>query len=300
MKHFSMYKKWIQIITAFTGIMIMNTSNAQIKIGVFADCQYCDCDPAINRYYRNSLKKLEDCITEFNRDKNIEFVVGLGDLIDRDFSSFDPVNTVLGNSKSKVYHVKGNHDFEVDEKYFAMVPDKLNLKKNYYSIQKKNWQFIFLDGNEITLNSDNPEVIKKANQWIDKLTAENQPNNKTWNGGVSEQQQNWLVEQLEKATKKKQNVVLFCHYPILPLEAHALWNSKEILAVIEKYDCVKAWINGHNHSGNYARENGIHFINLKGMVDTETENAFSGITFSDKSIEIKGYGREQSKNLIIK
>lgn len=275
-------------------------SHAQIKIGVFADCQYCDCEPTTVRFYRNSLSKLEACINEFNNDKKIDFVVGLGDLIDRDFSSFDAVNMVLQNSKHKVYQVTGNHDLEVDKSYLESVPEQLNMKKTWYTFRKKNWQFIFLDGNEITLNSNDEEIVEEAKLMLEKLTAANQPNNKPWNGGISQKQQNWLIEQLETATRKQRNVILFCHFPLLPLEAHALWNSKEILTIIEKYDCVKAWINGHNHAGNYAEENGIHFINLKGMVDTENENAFSVITFTDKSVEIKGFGREPSRNLTLK
>ncbi len=282
-------------------LIMMSTVNvkSQVTTGVFADCQYCSCDPAINRYYGNSLKKIDECITRFNSDKNIEFVVGLGDLIDRDFTSFDQVNEVLKASKNRIYHTTGNHDFEVDSLYFDLVPEKLGLKQTYYTVQKKDWQFIFLDGNEITLNSNNQEVVKKANQWINRLTEENEPNNKTWNAAISEKQQNWLIDQLEIATSKKRNVALFCHYPLLPLEAHALWNSKEILAIIEKFSCVKAWINGHNHAGNYAFQNGIHFINLKGMVETENENAYSIITFTDKKIEIEGFGREANKSLPI-
>ncbi len=292
--------------TGFTAVIILliitlhYPSYAQIKIGVFADCQYCDCATENNRYYRNSLSKLNDCIAEFNSDKNIEFVVGLGDLIDRGIASFDSVNSILKISKNRVYHVTGNHDLAVDKKLLEMVPEKLNMKETYYAVHKKNWQFIFLDGNEITVNSNNPEVVDEANQWLEKLSAGNQPNNKPWNGGISEQQQNWLIKQLETATRKNRAVILFCHFPLLPFDAHVLWNAKEILAIIEKYDCVKAWINGHNHAGNYAEENGIHFINLKGMVDTENQNAYSTITFSDDKIEIKGFGREESRSLTVK
>jgi hypothetical protein len=59
-------------------------------------------------------------------------------------------------------------------------------------------------------------------------------------------------------------------------------------------------MNGHNHAGNYAFQNGIHFITLKGMVETETENAFSEVLFSEKNIEIKGFGQEKSWKLNIK
>jgi hypothetical protein len=62
---------------------------SQIKIGVFADCQYCDCETAGSRFYRNSPAKLEECINKFNSVEDIDFIIGLGDLIDRDFSSFD-------------------------------------------------------------------------------------------------------------------------------------------------------------------------------------------------------------------
>jgi predicted phosphodiesterase len=79
---------------------------------------------------------------------------------------------------------------------------------------------------------------------------------------------------------------------------HTLWNSEEVLAVLSKFRCVKLYLNGHNHAGNYAFQNGVHFVNLKGMVETENENAFSVITFSDKKIEIKGFGREESRSLI--
>lgn len=295
-----MLKKLKNILLILTGTLLMNSADAQIKVGVFADCQYCDCEPAINRYYRNSLSKLRECISVFNGDKEIDFVVGLGDLIDRDFSSFDSVNPVLESSHKKVFHVCGNHDFEVENRYFESVPEKLNLKSTYYTFHRKNWQFIFLDGNEITLNSNDSTIVTQAKMWIEKLTSENQPNNKTWNGGISVRQQGWLLAQLEKAVKKKRNVAIFCHYPVYPTDAHALWNSREILGIIEKYDCVKAWINGHNHAGNYAEEKGIHFINLRGMVDTETENAFSVFSFGNEKIEIKGFGREKSRIFTIK
>ena len=58
-------------------------------------------------------------------------------------------------------------------------------------------------------------------------------------------------------------------------------------------------MNGHNHAGNYVFQYGIHFVNLKGMVETETENAFSIISLIDKQIEIKGFGREESRNLLL-
>lgn len=271
---------------------------SQIKIGVFADCQYCDCEPAGTRFYRNSLQKLDDCINQFNSNKELDFVVGLGDLIDRNISSFDSVNSILSESKKVVYHVIGNHDLSVEKSQFENVPEKLNLHKTWYSISKKDWRFIFLNGNDITFHSNNNEIVKEAEEITSKLKDEGKPNFYDWNGGIGLTQMNWLEEELQTATDKKQKVAVFCHYPLLPFEAHALWNSEEVLAILSKFNCVKVYMNGHNHAGNYVFQDGIHFLNLKGMVETETENAFSIITFSDENIEIEGFGREENKSLL--
>jgi manganese-dependent ADP-ribose/CDP-alcohol diphosphatase len=69
------------------------------------------------------------------------------------------------------------------------------------------------------------------------------------------------------------------------------------VAVLVKFNCVKINLNDHSHAGNYAIQNGIHFVNLKGMAETENENAFSVISFSNDKIEIEGFGRVESKNL---
>ena len=284
----------------FSGMINIKTTKAQIKIGVFADCQYCDCETAGNRYYRNSLSKLSDCINNFNENKKIDFVIGLGDLIDRDFSSFAKVNSVLEESKKEVFHVTGNHDLSVEKESIDEVPKQLNLKNTYYTFKKKDWQFIFLNGNEITFQSTNPKVVEKAEKMVKQLTAEKKPNNKEWNGGMSNIQLEWMESEIQKAEKKNRKVMLFCHYPLLPFEAHALWNSEEVLAILKKYSCVKAWINGHNHAGNYAMENGIHFITMKGMVDTKNKNAFSIVSLSNERIVVEGVGRETSRSLPLK
>ncbi len=293
--------KKVKILLLFSLIipfsMFVKNSFAQVTIGVFADCQYCDCEKAGNRYYRNSLAKLEDCIMAFNQKPNVEFVVGLGDLIDRDLNSFGKVNEVLEKSVHPVYHVTGNHDYSVEEEQLDRVPEQLNLKKTYYSITTKGWHFIFLNGNEITLQSTDRNVVKQAENMLSELKDKKSPNANDWNGAIGEKQLEWLQKELVRAEKKKRKAVLFCHYPLQPYEAHCLWNAEEVLSVLDRYTCVKAWVNGHNHAGNYSERNGVHHITLKGMVDTATENAFSLFTFTKERIEVKGFGREESRNL---
>jgi 3',5'-cyclic AMP phosphodiesterase CpdA len=295
-----MKNKFVGSVSLILFLVIMQfTSVAQVKIGMFADCQYCNCETAGTRFYRNSLSKLDDCINDFNQSKEIEFVVGLGDIIDRDFASFDSVNTILSKSKKPVFQVIGNHDLAVEKELLEQVPGKINLTETWYSFTKKGWHFIFLNGNDITFHSNNPEIVNQAKGITEKLKSEGKPNYHEWNGGIGPKQMEWLEKELQQAETKKLKVAIFCHYPLRPFEAHALWNSEEVLTVLEKFKCVKIYLNGHNHAGNYAIQNGIHFVNLKGMVETENENAFSILSFSDKQIQIEGFGREESRSLLL-
>lgn len=274
-------------------------ASSQIKIGVFADCQYCDCETAGSRFYRNSTAKLEECINKFNSVENIEFVIGLGDLIDRDFASFDSVNNIISKSEKEVFQVIGNHDLAVEKGELDKVPAKLNLTETWYSFTKNEWHFVFLNGNDITFHSNNKKIIELAAKMTNQLKSEGKPNYHDWNGGIGVAQLKWLKNELKYAEKQNLKAVVICHYPLLPFEAHALWNSEEVLEILTKYNCVKLYLNGHNHAGNYAFQNGIHFVNLKGMVETENENAFSIMSLTDKQIEIEGFGRQTSRKLLI-
>jgi len=192
-----MKNKFVVRISLFLVFMnIYFLSFSQIKIGVFADCQYCDCETAGSRFYRSSLDKLNECINRFNQTKKLAFVVGLGDLIDRDFASFDSVNAILANSKKNVYHVIGNHDLAVEKELLEKVPAKINLSDTWYSVTKKNWHFIFLNGNDITFHSNNQEIVSQAKEISDKLKTEGKPNFYDWNGGIGSQQLEWIEKEL--------------------------------------------------------------------------------------------------------
>ena len=55
-------------------------------------------------------------------------------------------------------------------------------------------------------------------------------------------------------------------------------------------------MNGHNHAGNYGEKNGIHYLTLKAMVDTE-ENAYAVMQVFDDRLEMSGFGREKDRSL---
>lgn len=273
--------------------------HSEVKFGLFADSQYGDIAAAGSRYYRQSLQKLRSCVDTLNREAGLQFTVGLGDLIDRDLASFDEVTAILQQSAVPVFQVAGNHDFSVAPDERPLVASKLGLQKAWYQFTAGDWQFVFLDGNDVSLHAPDSASANRATGLLARLKAENRPNAQTWNGAVGSEQLRWLAETLREAAQAGRKVILFCHYPLLPFESHTLWNSEEVLQVIEPYGCVKACFSGHNHAGNYACRKGVHHVNLKGMVETADENAFAVVTLTTDQIRIRGFGREPSQTLPI-
>jgi manganese-dependent ADP-ribose/CDP-alcohol diphosphatase len=267
------------------------------SFGLIADIQYCDSDPAGTRYYRSSLTKLEEAVRSFKIDSPA-FVVTLGDMIDKDFDSYKSVNKILDTSGLKIYNVTGNHDYSVEPRLKKRIPPLSKNKEGYYSFIYENFRFIVLNGNDLsTYGTTDKSVIKEANDLIVKIKNNGELNGQQWNGGLSRKQILWLTDQLVTAKKNQEKVFIMCHFPVYPVNELNLLNYKDVLAVLEDYDNIIAWFNGHNHAGSYGNFNMIHFVTMRGMVETEESNSFALVEVYKNKIWIKGSGREKSQIL---
>ncbi|MBM1107428.1 metallophosphoesterase [Aurantibacter crassamenti] len=273
----------------------------EFTIGVVADCQYCYCEPSTVRFYKKSSNRLQHAVNILNNNK-LDYSIHLGDFIDKNFESFDTVAPIWNSLKSDKYHVLGNHDFSVIDSLKPLIFKKMNLDNRYYSIVKNNWRFIILDGNDLSKHGALSETKKQQTDSLFKhLSKKNRPNLKDWNGGLSNDQLAWVENELELAKKNNEQVGFYCHFPAIAEEpTHNLLNYEQLLSIIDKYDGVKFYFNGHYHNGGYVKRNGVHYLNFKGMVDTENSTSFATVRFIKDSILVKGFGREPSRNLKIK
>lgn len=267
--------------------------------GVIADPQYADVEPAGSRFYRNSLEKLARTIEEFN-GKDLAFVATLGDLIDRDFQSFEDIMPLYAKLKAPHYPVLGNHDFSVADADKEKVIAAAGLKEPYYSRQMMGWRLIFLDGTDVSryrYPAGDPRA-KQAAELQKTLRNDGSSRAPFHSGAVGEEQMKWLKSELDEAKREKQRVIVFNHFPVIPAgDGHNLWNAPELADLIAEYDHIAAYMNGHNHKGNYGSQGGTHFVNLKGMVETESKTAYAVVRcFSDR-LEIEGYGQEPDRKL---
>ena len=282
------------LLSALTIVLIVGSrsifadeSTPLFEFGAIADCQYCDQE-GTRRQYRLSPGKLERCIEDFNK-RSLAHVVHLGDFIDKDWKSFDVVVPIIQKSNAPVYHVLGNHDFSVEDRFKNQVPERLGLSSRYYDFSVGKWRFLILDTNDVSLYAY-PEGSRKAKE--SKRVYESLGGDLTkYGGGIGDTQLKWIRTRLERAQKRGERVILHSHHPVYPFTRHAAWNAREVVATLEEFDCVAAYLNGHNHRGSYGIEKGIHYLTLKGMVDT-TETAYATVSIYADRLEVHGKGRQ--------
>jgi 3',5'-cyclic AMP phosphodiesterase CpdA len=303
------YKILYIVLIYLIGICIIkstlaeNVEKPEFSFGVIADVQYCDCDYDYeeNKYFRSSLKKLTECVQDFN-SKDLAFVIQLGDFIEQDLSSYDDLLPIYQQLKMPKYHVLGNHDFSVTDEEKKKVLKKLGVKKGYYDVAYLSWRFIVLNGTDISLyaTSRDSDKFKKAEGIFHELKEGGFPGTLAVNGALSEKQITWLKDTLDKASKAGEKVILFCHHPVFPQSYFNLWNNTELINIFESYDCVVAYMNGHNHLGSYEIKNGIHYLTFQGMLLTPNKNAYSIVEAYKEHLKVVGYGRVPSRVLHIK
>lgn len=277
-------------------------ANAPIlRFGVIADPQYARLEPAYNRYYEASLGKLAAAIGWFNLHEDLHFVVTLGDLIDRGWESFDTVLPVYAKLHAPPRYVLGNHDFAVDESRVTEVPDRLGLSRTYYDFGAAGHRFIVVDGSEISLfaNRVGSRNHQLADEWLRDVELAGEPNAQPWNGGISDEQYAWLEVTLQRAQDAGERTIIFGHFPVHPFGEHAMWGADRFAALVMRFPTVLAYFNGHDHAGNYAMLGGKHFVNFRGMVEGEHDNAFARVDVYLDRIEIVGQGVEPSRVLAL-
>ena len=268
----------------------------QLSIGVIADAQYADEPDSGQRLYHTVPAKLAAAVADFNRRK-LAFVVHLGDFIDRDWASYDALLAVARHSRHPWHFVLGNHEFAIDEAHKPLVTAKLGLPGRYYSFVRSGWLFIVTDGNDLS-SYEWPKGSAQERASM-ALHATLYPDKPLWDGGIGATQLRWIDRQLDSADRRGLKAMLFCHFPLWPENPHNLWNADAVRALLERHPSAKLWIDGHNHDGNYGERAGIHYVNLKAMLDTP-ETSYARIDFYAGQVVVHGTGRQQDLTLMLR
>lgn len=274
-----------------------------VEFGIIADTQYAEKDNLGARNYRDAILRLEECVVDFN-NRELTFVIQLGDIIDGGDNAVEELKRTVGvfnRLKKKKYHVLGNHDFwGVDRE---AVLSALGMEKGYYDFSIGRWRFVVLDTMDIAVSGgwgEESKNYREGAKLLAELTERDAVNAVDWSGGMGEAHKRWLGDVLADAEKREQKAIVFGHVPLLPAnDAHNLWNSEEIVEILESHDCVAVYFCGHRHSGGYFEQKGIHYITVEGMVEAGEENAYGVVRLSDGRIEIEGTGNVKSRTILV-
>ena len=269
------------------------------SFGVLSDIQYADVETVGKRNYRGTLETLKRTIPILNA-YDLEFSVHLGDLIDRDFESFDAPLSILEDSEAPFHFIWGNHDFSVLDSLKQRVGEKINNQKGYHSFEMGNMVFMVVNGMDISVggHTEGSKNHTQALEMMEKLEKGGANNVKPWNGGVGQEQLAWMESIVQNAEKDGKHVVAFCHYPLLPENGLHLLNHKEVMDRIGGSPAMVAWLSGHHHAGNYFKDdNGMHHLTFLGMVEAETPALGAIVTVKKDKLIIHGIGNEEDRIL---
>ena len=271
-------------------------SKPLLTFGLITDVQYADAEPNGERHYRASIAKLKTAV-DWLATKNLPFTLHLGDFIDRDFTAFGAVLPLLERLGHPVWQVLGNHDYTVAEGEKCRVVSTLGMPHDYYQFSRSGVRFVMLDTNDRSLYKyplgSAQEALAKAE--FDKRVAGKSNAAKSWNGGVSASQLEWLERELTAADLAKEPVILCGHHPLLPAAGNQSWNSEAVIAMIDRHPSVVAYFNGHDHAGAEVMRKGVPYITFKSILHEPEVNAFSAIHLFADRLEIEGNGREKSR-----
>jgi len=276
------------------------------SIAAVADPQYADVPAGWRgggREPEEGVNRLSYAVSQYNQ-RSLDWGVIVGDMIDfddidygnpppgtvsatgtQDWSNADAILAAWNQINVPSYLVIGNHEFyvpnvDVDgmKKPYSVYRKFGFTDRAYYDFRHKGFRFVVLDGDFCYLNfAPSLPEYQEALDYYNSLSG--QPQRQWWNAAISLDQRTWLMDVLDESSVLDEPAVIMCHYPIHnPIGHHSLLNSTEMLDIVNGYSNVVMWLNGHNHSGDYALEGRRHHVNLKGM-QNEAENWYE-IEFS--------------------
>ncbi len=218
----------------------------------------------------NSGPVLEDAIDRINAQKNIDFVVATGDVIDKPKKSYiyDAIN-ILNKLKYPWYYVQGNHDTSpglyVNKQSIIEILKKKNknhvFDSTYYTFKpKKGFRIIVLDaaiGAGISSN-----------------------------GFFPNKELNWLDGVLHKS--RKDTVLIFMHFPVVEpfySPSRRILNLEEFKKILEKYNMPIAVFSGHYHSTKITKRGNILYVSTPSLINYP--NAFRIVTVENKKKHVE-------------
>lgn len=238
------------------------------RFGVITDIHHTNKPDSASHRYSAALDKAAYFVKTMNRNK-VDFIIELGDFVDRLVDEKDPVQnldeieSIFTNFRGPQYHVLGNHEFDnVERANLLNNLDNTGIPagRTYYSFDQNGIHCIVLDADYTNEEPHTPfDMIK--------------PGEATWwnwkDAWIPQEELNWLEADLAASGLP---TVIFTHQVMHRdklegvSENHTIKNADVVRSLLEADGQVVAVFSGHDHRGEIAVRNGIHYFVLEGNV----------------------------------
>lgn len=256
-------------------------STDDVHIGLLTDVHYADKAEVGSRFYRESLTKLSEAVSEFKRE-NVATIVELGDFIDSgetrqtDEIDLQRINRAFSEMSNDRHYVLGNHCVQtLNKNEFLRIVER---EQSYYSFDRGQFHFIILDA---CFRSDGKPYGRRNFDWTD--------------ANIPSDEIEWLQSDLKSADQR--NVVVFVHQRLDVATKYGVKNADDVRRTLEQSGNVRAVVQGHYHKNDYKEINGVHYCTLRAVVEgAGAENSgYSTMSIQpDGEIRIAGFRRQSS------
>lgn len=252
------------------------------RFGVITDIHHTNKPDTTERKYSASLDKTANFVQTMNREK-MDFVIELGDFVDTLAEGKDPVENlkeierIFTSFKGPQYHVLGNHEFDnVPRGDLLAYLNNTDIPtgETYYAFDRGGIHCIVLDADYTVAEPHLPFDMQD-------------PANPFWNwkdAWIPQAELDWLAADLAASDLP---TVIFTHQLLHRdnAEDHTIKNADVVRGILEADGQVLAVFSGHDHRGEMAFRNGIHYFVLEGNVgmslDWSTVSPTDGLDADD-------------------
>ena len=260
--------------------LMAEDKEASLRIGLLTDMHHADKEPAGTRYYRETLGKLKEAASEFQK-KQLSFVVELGDFIDAAESVeieqeyLRTINREFAKLSNDRHYVLGNHCVDTLKKEEFLT--EVQQEKSYYSFDRGDWHFIVLDA---CFRSDGEPYQRKNFEWTD--------------ANIPTEELAWLEKDLESTDKK---TIVFAHQRLDVSNNHGVKNNAQVRKIFEASKKVQLVLQGHSHQNDLKEIGDIHYCTLVAMIEGSgpENNGYTTMSLHDDGkILLKGFRHQMS------
>lgn len=238
------------------------------RFGVITDIHHTNLPDSEKLLHSQALGRTDRFVAAMNR-LGAAFIIELGDMIDSAGKNengvhlLQEIEAVLSGFGGPRYHVIGNHDFDsiTRERFLERIVNTgIVPGATYYSFDCGGLHGVVLDAGYTVMPPHRP---------FDRQTADAQFF--TWEDAwIPAEQLAWLKNDLAATSLP---TVVFTHQLLHrdQSEEHTIKNASTVRSILEESGKVLAVFSGHDHHGDYAVINAIHYYVLQGAIHRRAE-----------------------------